>query len=190
MFFSRPAEMDLFLNPLQDFCFLGAVQTRTLFGENAHVLHRFGRPSTRILKTHFFENGSQCGKIQKGSPPVFVWTVNPYTFQNDDAIAPPLDLWTPQRLITTTTTTMADYILVVFSGSVWTQLFLNWCRGRRREKDCFHPCGRPLRWTMNKYKGNKQTTQLPLLMSVPVHSWSFLDLLCQVSQVLVEPSLL
>ena len=42
----------------------GAVQTRTLFCENAHVLHCFGRPSTRILKTqrlkmHFFENGSQ-----------------------------------------------------------------------------------------------------------------------------------
>ena len=46
---------------------LGAVQTRKLFCENTHVLHRFGRPSTQILKTqclkmHFFENGSQGGR--------------------------------------------------------------------------------------------------------------------------------
>ena len=74
-----------------------AVHTKTLFCENAHVLHHFGQPSTRILKTqclktHFFENGSQGGKTWKHRPPVLVWTVNPHTFQNDDAIAPPLDL--------------------------------------------------------------------------------------------------
>ena len=51
-----------------------AVQTRMLFCENAHVLHRFGRPSTRILKTqrlktHFFENGSQGGKIKNAALP-------------------------------------------------------------------------------------------------------------------------
>ena len=75
----------------------GAVHTKTLFCENAHILHRFGRPSTRILKTqrlktHFFETRSQGGEIQKCSPPVFMWTANLHTFQNDDAIAPPLDL--------------------------------------------------------------------------------------------------
>ena len=40
---------------------------------------------------------------------VFVWTANLQTF-----ITPPLDLWTPRRLLTTTTTTtttMADYML-------------------------------------------------------------------------------
>ena len=42
------------------------VQTRTLFCENTHVLHRFGRLSTRILKTlclemHFFECMFSCG---------------------------------------------------------------------------------------------------------------------------------
>ena len=73
-----------------------AVHTKTLFCENAHVLHHLGRPSTRILKTqrlkrHFFENGCQGGEIQKRSPPVFMWTANLHTFRNDDAIAPPLD---------------------------------------------------------------------------------------------------
>ena len=76
-----------------------AAQTFTLRGRPhalfSHVLHRFGRPSTQILKTHFFENGSQGGTIRKCSPPVFVWTANLsifHTFQNDDAIAPPLHL--------------------------------------------------------------------------------------------------
>ena len=63
----------------------GPVQTTTLFCENTRVLHRFGRPSIRILKTqrlkmHLFENGSQGGEIQKRSPPVFMWTANPLTF--------------------------------------------------------------------------------------------------------------
>ena len=44
------------------------------------------------LKMPLFENRSQGGKIRKRSPPVLVWTVNPHTFQNDEAIAPPLDL--------------------------------------------------------------------------------------------------
>ena len=44
------------------------------------------------LKTHFFENGSQGGEIRKHSPRAFMWTANPHTFQNDDAIAPPLNL--------------------------------------------------------------------------------------------------
>ena len=44
-------------------------------------------------------------------PSVFMWTVNPHTFRNDDAIAPPLDPWTPRRLIATTTT-MAAYMFV------------------------------------------------------------------------------
>ena len=34
---------------------------------------------------------------------------------------------------------------VVFSGSVWTQIFLKRWRGRRRKKDCFSLCGRGLR---------------------------------------------
>ena len=38
------------------------------------------------------ENGSQGGKIRKRSPPVLVWTANPHTFRNDDAITQPLDL--------------------------------------------------------------------------------------------------
>ena len=60
------------------------------FAKNAQVLHRFGWPYTRILKrqrlkTHFFEKGSQGGKIRKRSPPVVMWTANPHTFQNDTA---------------------------------------------------------------------------------------------------------
>ena len=75
----------------------GAIQMRTLFCENAHVLHCSGRPPTRILKTqclktHFFENGSQGGEIRKRSPPIFMWMANPHTFQNDDAIAPSRNL--------------------------------------------------------------------------------------------------
>ena len=35
--------------------------------------------------------------------------------------------------------------LVVFSGSVWTQIFLKRCWGRRRKKDRFRTSGRPLR---------------------------------------------
>ena len=51
---------------------LGAVHTKTLFCENVHVLHRFGRPSIRILKTqrlktYFFETGSQGREIRKRS---------------------------------------------------------------------------------------------------------------------------
>ena len=67
------------------------LQTTTLFGENAHVLHRFGRPSTRILKTHFSENVSGWKNL-KTQPAVVVWTANPHTSRNDGAIAPPLDL--------------------------------------------------------------------------------------------------
>ena len=44
------------------------------------------------LKMHFFENGSQGGKIRKCSPPILVWAANVHTLQNNDAIAPPLDL--------------------------------------------------------------------------------------------------
>ena len=68
------------------------VQTRRLFCKNAHVLHSFGCLSTWILKTHFFENESQGGKIRKRSPSIFVWTAIPHTYQNNDAITPPLDL--------------------------------------------------------------------------------------------------
>ena len=57
-----------------------------------------------------FLNRSQGGKIRKHSPPVFMWTANPYTFQNDDVIAPPC--WTARQLVTTTTT-MVDYMLVI-----------------------------------------------------------------------------
>ena len=72
----------------------GAVHTKTLFCENAHVLHRFGRPSIRILKmqrlkTHFFENSSQGEEIRKRNPPIFMWTAKPHTFQNNDGITLP-----------------------------------------------------------------------------------------------------
>ena len=67
-----------------------------LLCENAHVLHRFGHffavLKMQCLKMHFFENGSQGGEIRKRSPPVLVWTANLDTFQNNVAIAPPLDL--------------------------------------------------------------------------------------------------
>uniref|UniRef100_A0A671U678 Phospholipase A2 n=1 Tax=Sparus aurata TaxID=8175 RepID=A0A671U678_SPAAU len=61
-FFSQPYRYQYSCSGGQPTC-SGAVQTRTLFCENAHVLHRFGRLSTRILKTqrlktHFLENGS------------------------------------------------------------------------------------------------------------------------------------
>lgn len=51
---------------------------------NAHVLLRFGRSSTWILKkqrlkTRFFETGSQGGKIWKRSPHVVMWTANLHT---------------------------------------------------------------------------------------------------------------
>ena len=79
---------------------VGAFSIRGRPDENAllrNVLRCFGRPSTQILKTqrlrtHFFDSGSQGGKIRKSSPPIFLWTANPHTFQNDDAIAPLLDL--------------------------------------------------------------------------------------------------
>ena len=85
--------------------------------ESSHVLHRLGQPSTQILKTqwlktHFFENGSQGGKIRKRSPPVLVWTVNlhPKRWRHHPSPRPlASDLWTPRHLITTTTT--ADYCL-------------------------------------------------------------------------------
>ena len=72
----------------------------------------------QCLKTQSFENRCQGEKIQKRSPPILVWMANPHTFQNDDAIAPPLDLLPPtseppRRLITTTTTTMTAYMLVI-----------------------------------------------------------------------------
>ena len=113
------------------------------------------------------------------------------------------NLWllTPRRLITTTTTTMVDYMLVfvlqkilslfllcsvspstvclytarrfyahapsllcflwissatyrpgiwtkacwaVYNGSIWTQIFLKRCQGRRGKKDCFGTCGHGL----------------------------------------------
>ena len=57
-------------------------------------------PTVHMDQTHFSENGSQGGEIRKRSPPVVVWTANPHTFQTDDAIAPPLNLWTLQCLIT------------------------------------------------------------------------------------------
>ena len=65
--------------------------------KNAHVLHRFGRLSTQILKmqslkTHFSETRSQGGEIRKHSPRVFMWTANLHTVRNDDAIAPLLNL--------------------------------------------------------------------------------------------------
>ena len=65
---------------------LGPVQT-TVFGfffENAHVLHLFGQPSIRILKPHFFENGSQGWEIRKRIPPVLMCTANPHTSHNNN----------------------------------------------------------------------------------------------------------
>ena len=138
-------------------------RAKTLFCENAHVLHRFGRLSTRILKTqrlkmHFFETGSQGGEIRKRSTRVFMWTANPHTFQNDDAIAPPLDLlpltseprdvsqqqqqqWRTtcllvlQRILSLWTTPFS----VVISGSMWMQIFLKRWRGGQRKKRSFSP---------------------------------------------------
>ena len=52
-------------------------------------------PESQRLKIHFSENESEGGKIRERSPPVLVWTANPHTFQNDDAIAPPLNLLPP-----------------------------------------------------------------------------------------------
>ena len=88
---------------------------RPLFCVNDAETHD---PSTRILKTqrlktHFLETGSQGGEIRKRSPPVLVWTVNPHTFRNDDAIAPPRplasELWTTWRLPTTTACVCVSY---------------------------------------------------------------------------------
>ena len=62
------------------------------------------------------ENALFWKRVQKRSPPFFMWTANPHTFQkwwHHHPTPRPLasDLWTPRRLITTTTT-MADYMLV------------------------------------------------------------------------------
>ena len=46
-----------------------------------HVLHCFGRLSTWILWTHFFETGYQGGKIQKRRPSVLAWTANQHTLR-------------------------------------------------------------------------------------------------------------
>ena len=64
------------------------------------------------LWMYSFETWSQSGKIRKHHPCVLVWTANPHTLRIDEAIYPTLDLLTLWRLITTTTTTMADYMLV------------------------------------------------------------------------------
>ena len=103
---------------------------------NAHALHRFGRLSTRILKTqrlktHFIDNGSQGGEIQKRSPPVVMWTANLHTFRNNDAIAPPLDLlnlWTLRRLITTTTTLAIFIFFLLCSVSPSTVCLFTACK--------------------------------------------------------------
>ena len=50
-----------------------------------------------------------------------MWTANPHTFQNDDTIAPPR--WIPRCLITTTTP-MADYMLVIVPQKILS-LFCN-----------------------------------------------------------------
>ena len=82
---------------------LEAVHTKTLLHENtctiscenAHVLHRFGCLSTRILKTQHLKMhkmGLRVKKIRERSPPVFMWTANPCTFRNDDATTPPFNL--------------------------------------------------------------------------------------------------
>ena len=44
---------------------------------------------------------------------VLVWMANLHILRMDEAMAPPLDPWTPWRLITTPTATMADYMLVL-----------------------------------------------------------------------------
>ena len=64
-------------------------------------------------------------KNWKCHPCALGWTANLYTLCIDEAIGPPLDLWTPQRLITTTrTTTMADYMLVFMLQKIWSLLEL------------------------------------------------------------------
>ena len=99
-------------HPLMTYNSLHNTPSKRLRGrpqENAHVLHHFGRPSTWILKTHFFENWSQKTQPSRfhvdGKSTYFLkrWRHRPTPW--------PLacDHWTPQCLITTTTT-MADYM--------------------------------------------------------------------------------
>ena len=57
-------------------------------------------------------------------PCVLVWTANLHTLRIDDAMAPPLDLLTPQGLITTTA--MADYVLVFVLQKTWSLSGLLW----------------------------------------------------------------
>ena len=105
----------------------------TLLCVNLHVLQRFVWSSTWILSTHFFEIWSQRENIRKRRLCVLVWTANLHTLRIDDTIAPPLDLWTLQNLITTTTTTtMADYMLVSLSGLPGQNILLLCCYAERK----------------------------------------------------------
>ena len=68
------------------------------------------RPNGSCKRT-FFESWSQSGKMWIHLPCVLIWTANLHTLHINNAIAPPLDLLAPQRLMTTTTT-VVDYGLV------------------------------------------------------------------------------
>ena len=101
--FPPPPSWNAFLTRIAPFC-LAVVNKRpstrkcsfAFLCANTPVLHHFGRPFTRILKTqwlktHFFGNESKVGKIQKRSLPVLMWMVNLHAFQFDDVISPTLD---------------------------------------------------------------------------------------------------
>ena len=77
--------------------------------KNAHVFLRFGRPSTRILKKHFFWNQVSGRRNPTTQPSRFHVDGESAYFPKRWRHRPtprPLasDLWTPRRLITTTTT--------------------------------------------------------------------------------------
>ena len=69
-------------------------------------------------------------------------TVSLYTVRKLYAHAPSLLLcfwWISSTTYRPGTWTMVFWVLN--SGSVWTQIFLKWCRGRQRKKDRYGTCG-------------------------------------------------
>ena len=107
---------------------------------------------------HFFETWSQDGKIWKRWPFVLVWTANRHTLPpmtpSPTSRLQAFNLLTPRRLITTTTTTMVNYMLVFVPqkilGLLW---FPPFCKSSREQTNLKLSLDRAWHFSSGHYRG-------------------------------------